>query len=131
MTPTPKNTQICACGCAQYGTPNRMIFVRQNWRDETGSVRPGRMSWLVLKECREQFEVELLHLHALEDLSREAGRGNWWRRLMLAPRIYDTQMAIHRRRKGEKRAARLASFSVKMLLLPRWLAMRVKEPVTK
>ena len=115
----------CECGCGEWAHQNRMTIVRSNWT--LGSVtRPGRLAFHVRKECAERFEAELMRVHAVENLLRENLEANIWRRLWIAPQIYDLKCEILVRRHGEKVARRAARNAVLLLLLPKSIGLRLK-----
>lgn len=120
MTTTNPDLLQCACGCGQSSTQNRMIYVRSQWH-LNGISKPGLLGWLVLKTCREQFEAELLRIHAAQVVVTDnAGRG-FLRRLGVATQLYDLQRQIHERRKGAKAAGWIARQAVLLFLSPEWL----------
>lgn len=104
-----------------------MTVVRKQWRFE-GQQRPGLVSWVVLKTCEQAFETELLAIHAIQQLAVTAAEHGFWWGLFRAGQFYDLQYAIYLRRKGAAVAARFARYSVKMLLLPRCIGLRLAVP---
>lgn len=97
-----------------------MEYVRSQWTLD-GLTKPGLMGWLVRKECRPQFEVELLRIHAVEAIVRDNHASGFLRRLGVATQIHDLHLQIHERRKGKPVAAKIARQAVTLFLSPDWL----------
>jgi hypothetical protein len=107
-----------------------MTTVQSTWTaidGRTRTMRKGRTSYFVLKECASHFEAELIRIRAVEDLARTNAGAGLFRRLAIAAQFYDLQRDIYSRRKGIEAARRIARHCVVMWILPRWLGLRLQE----
>lgn len=123
-----KRTFPCGCGCKTPTTPNMLVPVTVQYReqhpDRPEIITVGKR-FMVAKACQVEFQREQNTLVALRDLAILCGAVTWWRRLEFAIAIYTAKVEIERRLKGRPKARQLARRCVLVTIAPDWLAERL------
>lgn len=117
-TKTKERTELkaCECGCGKLACWNHLHMIRSGLE---------KRSFFVLDGCRKVFQTELDACDDLRKLIHVGGSLYFWQRFTFVNLIFNAQMTLHQRLRGQKWAFRNARRIATLYLLPQRLCLVV------
>jgi hypothetical protein len=112
---------LCACGCKEEFPSNRMTIVAVERASDPLMRQTKRKSFMVFREHKEPFELELALMTQLAILVRASVTMSWLARLRHGRSLIRIQQAIYERNEGFAAARRRALQSAVLFCAPKFL----------